>query len=219
MQISLNKLEENLFNWFRTKWKRQTAVGLELLAEAGNFAAVQRMLQTNPYWATYAAAQFGSPFLPLPAAFTGTSMAGISPPNLARPVPFLAMPTNCANISANPTPSDESPKSANSAEATSPTAAKEDWGSKNFLHVNCRSRWPVKFHFFLSFLMALLSFVYFFSCAKLYHNMCMQYIFGPGETHPKTHSPPLVWLGMANTYLDSHKIARICQFVALLSHS
>jgi len=37
----------------RTKWKRQTAVGLELLAEAGNYAAVQRMLQTNPYWATY----------------------------------------------------------------------------------------------------------------------------------------------------------------------
>jgi hypothetical protein len=37
----------------RTKWKRQTAVGLELLAEAGNYAAVQRMLQTNPYWFTY----------------------------------------------------------------------------------------------------------------------------------------------------------------------
>jgi hypothetical protein len=38
---------------FRTKWKRQTAVGLELLAEAGNYAAVQRMLQSNPYWFTY----------------------------------------------------------------------------------------------------------------------------------------------------------------------
>ena len=37
----------------RTKWKRQTAVGLELLAEAGNYAAVQRMLQSNPYWFTY----------------------------------------------------------------------------------------------------------------------------------------------------------------------
>lgn len=41
------------FTTFRTKWKRQTAVGLELLAEAGNYAAVQRMLQTNPYWFTY----------------------------------------------------------------------------------------------------------------------------------------------------------------------
>jgi len=41
------------FTSCRTKWKRQTAVGLELLAEAGNYAAVQRMLQTNPYWAAY----------------------------------------------------------------------------------------------------------------------------------------------------------------------
>ena len=37
----------------RTKWKRQTQVGMELLAEAGNYAAVQRMLQTHPYWGAY----------------------------------------------------------------------------------------------------------------------------------------------------------------------
>ncbi|XP_076454773.1 uncharacterized protein LOC143289615 [Babylonia areolata] len=37
----------------RTKWKRQTAVGLELLTEAGNLAAVQRVLHTNPYWASF----------------------------------------------------------------------------------------------------------------------------------------------------------------------
>ncbi|KAF5405152.1 Homeobox domain protein [Paragonimus heterotremus] len=41
----------------RTKWKRQTAVGFELLAEAGNFVAVQRILQTNSYWAYHPAAQ------------------------------------------------------------------------------------------------------------------------------------------------------------------
>ena len=28
-------------------------MGLELLAEAGNYAAVQRMLQTHPYWGAY----------------------------------------------------------------------------------------------------------------------------------------------------------------------
>ncbi|XP_013115499.2 homeobox protein B-H1 [Stomoxys calcitrans] len=33
----------------RTKWKRQTAVGLELLAEAGNFAAFQRLYGGSPY--------------------------------------------------------------------------------------------------------------------------------------------------------------------------
>lgn len=37
----------------RTKWKRQTAVGLELLTEASNLAAVQRVLQINPYWASF----------------------------------------------------------------------------------------------------------------------------------------------------------------------
>lgn len=33
----------------RTKWKRQTAVGLELLAEAGNYSALQRMFP-SPYF-------------------------------------------------------------------------------------------------------------------------------------------------------------------------
>lgn len=42
-----------LYFFNRTKWKRQTQVGLELLAEAGNYAAVQRMLQTHPYWGAY----------------------------------------------------------------------------------------------------------------------------------------------------------------------
>ncbi|CDI98045.1 barh homeobox protein [Echinococcus multilocularis] len=41
----------------RTKWKRQTAVGLELLAETGNFIAVKRILQTNPYWASHPATE------------------------------------------------------------------------------------------------------------------------------------------------------------------
>ena len=42
---------------YRTKWKRQTAVGLELLAEAGNYAAVQRMMQSSPYWSQYPSTQ------------------------------------------------------------------------------------------------------------------------------------------------------------------
>uniref|UniRef100_A0A5K3EK31 Homeobox domain-containing protein n=1 Tax=Mesocestoides corti TaxID=53468 RepID=A0A5K3EK31_MESCO len=41
----------------RTKWKRQTAVGLELLAETGNFIAVKRILQTSPYWALHPATE------------------------------------------------------------------------------------------------------------------------------------------------------------------
>uniref|UniRef100_A0A336M615 CSON012638 protein n=1 Tax=Culicoides sonorensis TaxID=179676 RepID=A0A336M615_CULSO len=39
------------YSFERTKWKRQTAVGLELLAEAGNYAAFQR-LYGNPAYLT-----------------------------------------------------------------------------------------------------------------------------------------------------------------------
>lgn len=58
----------------RTKWKRQTAVGLELLHEAGNFAAVQRMLQTSPYWLS----QYGN-------VATAALAAAASNPGLATP--------------------------------------------------------------------------------------------------------------------------------------
>jgi hypothetical protein len=47
----------------RTKWKRQTAVGLELLAEAGNYATLQR-LYAGSAAAAAAAAAASSPYAP-----------------------------------------------------------------------------------------------------------------------------------------------------------
>ncbi|ODN05361.1 Homeobox protein B-H1 [Orchesella cincta] len=60
-----------------TKWKRQTAVGLELLAEAGNYAALQRIYSAAPTpppfspWATFdaAARQAAAAAIPKPMPY------------------------------------------------------------------------------------------------------------------------------------------------------
>lgn len=47
---------KSLFNYFRTKWKRQAAVSLEFLEQQGSIAAVHRLLQHHHH----AAAGVGS---------------------------------------------------------------------------------------------------------------------------------------------------------------
>ncbi|KFD52357.1 hypothetical protein M513_06738 [Trichuris suis] len=41
----------------RTKWKRQSTVGMDLLTETENVAAVQQAIKCNPYWSAYLSGQ------------------------------------------------------------------------------------------------------------------------------------------------------------------
>nr|XP_019558622.2 homeobox protein B-H1 [Aedes albopictus] len=76
----------------RTKWKRQTAVGLELLAEAGNYAAFQRLYGGPPYLGGWPyPAQAGPPGAPQSAvdAYYRHAAAAAA---LQKPLPYRIYP-------------------------------------------------------------------------------------------------------------------------------
>uniref|UniRef100_A0A1I7W2T1 Homeobox domain-containing protein n=1 Tax=Loa loa TaxID=7209 RepID=A0A1I7W2T1_LOALO len=85
----------------RTKWKRQAAVGMDLLNEASNVAAIQQLLRTNPYWANYMAANaLNHPRLfplqptPLPLGLSTATHNSLSPSTSFVPLTVPATPSS-----------------------------------------------------------------------------------------------------------------------------
>ncbi|KAG7173630.1 Homeobox protein B-H2-like 1 [Homarus americanus] len=73
-----------------TKWKRQTAVGLELLAEAGNYAALQRLYGQHYWPPTPSLAAHLTPTLPAGVeAYYRHVAAALSQRTTVPPRPFL----------------------------------------------------------------------------------------------------------------------------------
>jgi hypothetical protein len=81
-----------LFFLLRTKWKRQTAVGLELLAEAGNYAAFQRLYGAPPYGCWYPPQTAGPTAAPSAADIYYRQAAAAAAATLQKPLPYRLYP-------------------------------------------------------------------------------------------------------------------------------
>ncbi|KAF8382465.1 ceh-31, partial [Pristionchus pacificus] len=94
----------------RTKWKRQASVGIDLLNEAGNLAAVQNLLRTSPYWNNYLMAmQTSNPGLRSELASLPFTLPGVLPnsPPLSLSIPS-SVTTPVPPLNSSPFKSDES---------------------------------------------------------------------------------------------------------------
>ncbi|GMT04341.1 hypothetical protein PENTCL1PPCAC_26515, partial [Pristionchus entomophagus] len=91
----------------RTKWKRQASVGMDLLNEAGNLAAVQNLLRTSPYWNNYLMAmQSSNPGLRTELSSLPFTLPTSPPLSLSIP---SSMTTPALTLHSSPSKSEESP--------------------------------------------------------------------------------------------------------------
>lgn len=107
--------------FLRTKWKRQAAVGVDLLQEASNLAAVQNLIRTNPYWAQYMANPFFAQRL-LPLGGAGNLLAGAFTGN------FPSNPLQMNNLRRNfdENPGASSPNNSRKESETPPSSTNEE---------------------------------------------------------------------------------------------